>query len=227
MISLSRPARTLATGSQRRRFYSRPEGFANASTARGAGASLVKLCAGAQTSRQRPTGLGHHAHPGRLADFVDQNRSAVGQLAIPEGDGRGLKGEIEGGVNPDQPSPAHDSKLATVLVEKGLLATIEKCGFLGCGKHASGSGMTKGPSTKRTTRRATAEANSTRTADALLGMGRGFGEAARSTGVAGWEAGAEGEANPLGVPITNQLARRPSMNRVQTVHEAPPKTEAS
>ena len=29
----------------------------------------------------------------------------------------------------------------------------------------------------------------------------GFGEAERSEGEAGWEAGAEGEANPLRVPI--------------------------
>jgi hypothetical protein len=44
-----------------------------------------------------------------------------------------------------------------VFVEKSLLATIEKCGFLGCGKHTPGSGMKDGPSTKRVTRRATAE----------------------------------------------------------------------
>jgi len=164
MISLSRPARSLATGSQRRRFYSRLEGFANGSTARGARASLVKLCSGAHTSRQRPAGLGHHAYPRRLADFVDQNRSTVGQLAIPECDGRSFEGKIEGGMNPDQPSPAHDSELATVLVEKGLLATIEKSGFLGCGKHAPGSDMTKGPSTKRTTQRAAAAGCYARTA---------------------------------------------------------------
>jgi len=33
------------------------------------------------------------------------------------------------------------------------------------------------------------------------GRGRGFGEAARSAGVARWEAGAECEANPPRVPI--------------------------
>jgi len=96
--------------------------------------------------------LGHHAYPGQLANFVDQDRSTVRQLTISEGEGCGLEREIEGRVYPDQTATAHHRKLATVLVKKGLLATIEKCGFLGCWKHALGSGRTAIPSTKRVAR---------------------------------------------------------------------------
>jgi hypothetical protein len=111
------------------------------------------MCAKARISADWAAGLSHHAHPWRFANFVDQDRRTVGQLAIAERIRRGLEGKIEGRMHSDQPSPAHDGEFAAVLIEKSLLATIEKGGFLGGGKHALGSGMKGNSSTKRVTQR--------------------------------------------------------------------------
>ena len=91
--------------------------------------------------------LGHHTHPRRFTNLVDQDGRTVGQIAVAKCDSRGLQGKIKRWVHPHQPSPTHDGELATVFIEKSLLTTIEKCGFLGCEKHTPGSGMNDGPST--------------------------------------------------------------------------------
>jgi len=64
-----------------------------------------------------PTGLGDNAHPRRLTDFVDKDRSAVDQLTVPECERSGFKREIQGGMDSDQPPAAHYGELAAVLVK--------------------------------------------------------------------------------------------------------------
>jgi hypothetical protein len=83
-------------------------------------------------------GLRDDANARSLTDFVDENGRAFGHLAIAERRRSGLKCEVERGMNTDQLSTTNHSELTAVFVEKRLLATIEKGGFLGCWKHAPG-----------------------------------------------------------------------------------------
>jgi len=83
-------------------------------------------------------GLRDDADTRSLTYFVDENRRPFGQAAVAERRRGGLEREVERGMHADQLATTNHSKLTAVLVEKSLLATIEKRGFLGCWKHAPG-----------------------------------------------------------------------------------------